>query len=490
VRVEALLGSTPSRAPGRVALDDGKRTITYGELAQVVRHEAEFLNATGGLRFALLADNGCGWAISDLALHHLHLLNVPLPEYFTAAQQQHVIDDAGIDILVTDRPAYVREHWPRFERAGLSPASGLHVFRYRAARARHHIPAGVTKITYTSGSTAQPKGVCLGEATLDCVSRSLAGALGPVGVQRHLCLMPLSTLLENVAGIHAALRAGASCIVPPVSECGISYVKLDPRKLLATLNETGPESILVVPELLRLLVRAAQDGVALPSSLRFIACGGATVSRALLEDATAAGLPVYEGYGLSECGSVVCLNTPAAARRGSVGRALPHVRVRIDARGQICVSGAVMSGYLGDAAERAQAEVETGDLGEIDSDGYVYVRGRLRSAFITSLGRNVSPEWVERELSHERAIRHAVADGESRPAVAALVSPARVDTSVEDIERAVARANTRLPSYAQVRHWVRMPEEPSPANGLLTANGRLRRDSVLARFGCLLQAAS
>lgn len=476
--------------PGRVALDDGRRTITYGELPQVVRHEAQFLRATGGLRFALLADNGCGWAISDLALHHLHQLNVPLPEYFTPAQQHHVVDDSAIDTLVTDRPEYVREHWPQFGRIGISPASGLHVFRHATAQVRHRVPAGVTKITYTSGSTGQPKGVCLSEATLDCVSRSLAGAIGPVGVMRHLCLMPLSTLLENIAGIHAALRAAATCIVPPGSASGMSYRSLDSRKLLATLTETRPESILVVPELLRLLVRAAEDGVALPSSLRFIAVGGATVSRSLLEEAAAAGLPVYEGYGLSECGSVVCLNTPAAARRGSVGRVLPHARVRIDRQGQICVSGAVMSGYLGDEAGQAPFEIQTGDLGEIDAERYVYVRGRLRNAFITSLGRNVSPEWVERELAHERAIRHAVADGESRPAVAALVSPARSDASGEDIDRAVARANTRLPDYAQVRQWVRMPEEPSLANGLLTANGRLRRESVLARFGRLLEAAA
>jgi long-subunit acyl-CoA synthetase (AMP-forming) len=490
MQIDALLGSTPGRAPGRVALDDGNRTITYGELGAVVRHEAEFLRATGGLRFALLADNGCGWAIGDLALHHLHQLNVPLPEYFTPAQQHHVVDDAGIDVLVTDRPEYVREHWPHFERAGRSPASGLHVFRHAATRARHRIPAGVTKITYTSGSTAQPKGVCLSAATLDCVSRSLAAAIGPVGLRRHLCLMPLSTLLENIAGIHAALRAGASCIVPPGGACGMSYGSLDPRKILSMLADTQPESLLVVPELLRALVNAAQDGGRLPASLRFVAVGGAAVSRSLLDGAAGAGLPVYEGYGLSECGSVVCLNTPGAMRRGSVGRPLPHVRVRLDADGQICVSGAVMSGYLGDDAEQAPAEIATGDLGEIDSERYVYVRGRLRNAFITSLGRNISPEWVERELSHEGAIRHAVADGESRPAVAALLSPALDDASGDEIERAVARANTRLPEYAQVRHWVRMPEAPSLANGLLTANGRLRRDYVLARFGRLLGAAS
>jgi long-subunit acyl-CoA synthetase (AMP-forming) len=100
------------------------RVITYRELPEVVESDAEFLRATGGLRFALLAENGCGWVISDLALHHLHRLNVPLPAWFTPAQQRHILDDAAIDTLITDRPAEVLERWPEFRLVGLSPASG------------------------------------------------------------------------------------------------------------------------------------------------------------------------------------------------------------------------------------------------------------------------------------------------------------------------------------------------------------------------------
>jgi long-subunit acyl-CoA synthetase (AMP-forming) len=271
---------------------------------------------------------------------------------------------------------------------------------------------------------------------------------------------------------------------------GMSYGALDPQKLLRTLATVQPESIVLVPELLRLLVRAAQGGYKLPSTLKFIAVGGAAVSRSLLDEAAEIGLPVYEGYGLSECASVVCLNTPDATRRGSVGRPLPHVRVRLDEGGQIRVSGAVMSGYLGDEEQRTPLEIATGDLGEIDNEGYIYVRGRLRNIFITSLGRNVSPEWVERELSHEPAIRHAFAYGEAQPSVTALLSPARPGLEAAAIEQAVSRANARLPDYAQVRRWACMPETPTFANGLLTANGRLRREQVLARFGPLLQHAS
>lgn len=491
MEIESLLGETLRVAPARIALDDGVQTLTYNQLAAFVADEARFLRATGGVRFAVLAENGCPWVIVDLALHHLGQLHVPLPGFFTRAQQDHALDNAGIDTLVTDNRQHVLEQWPEFRPLAQSPFSGLYVLRRGVEReAPRAVPAGVSKVTYSSGSTGEPKGVCLTGAAQNCVSRSIAAAVGTLGVKRHLCLTPLPTLLENLAGAHASLRAGATCIVPPGSVTGVDYGALDPKKLLATITGAQPESLILVPELLRVLVRARQAGHTLPGSLKFVAVGGAAVSRTLLDEAMQLKLPVFEGYGLSECASVVCLNTPAASRAGSVGRPLPHARLRIDEKGQICVRGAVMSGYLGDSPREQPFEVATGDLGEVDDAGFVYVRGRLKNVFITSLGRNVSPEWVERELAHEPEIRHAFVYGEAQPNVSALLSPSHPALSTATLEHAVSRANARLPDYAQVRRWVCMPEAPTLSNGLLTANGRLRRERVLERFGGLLQAAS
>jgi long-subunit acyl-CoA synthetase (AMP-forming) len=487
VQIESLLGDTPRAVPGRVALEDGARSITYSELGTLVTQEAQFLLAHQGLRFGLLADNGCAWAIADLALHHLHRLNVPLPGWFARSQLRHVVKDAGIDTLVTDRPGDALEICPEFRVLAVSPISGLSVLRRELdAETRPPVPFGTAKVTYTSGSTAEPKGVCLSTATLNCVSRSLVHASATLGIRRHLCLMPLPTLLENIAGVHAALRAGATCVVPPLSQVGMSFGALDPQRLLETLVRSQPESIVLVPELLRLLVRAAQSGMRLPTSLKFIAVGGATVSRSLLDEAADARLPVFEGYGLSECGSVVCLNTPEHQRRGSVGRPLSHVRVSLDKAGQIIVEGAVMSGYLGDPPQQGPNRITTGDLGEIDEDGFVYVRGRTRNIFITSLGRNVSPEWVESELAHEPVIRHAIAFGEAQPAVTALLSPAKPDVPTDAIQAAVERVNARLPAHARIGRWIRMAEPPSFSNGLLTANGRVRREQALAQYRTLL----
>lgn len=486
MRIEALVGSAPRVVPERIALDDGTRTVTFGELAALVNGEAEFLRSTGGLRFALLADNGCGWVLADLALHHLNRLNVPLPRYFTESQLRHVIDDAGIDTLLTDGEL-ASGSFHEFACLGRSPVSGLQVFR-RDVADRPWVAADVTKVTYTSGSTGEPRGVCLSAATLDCVTRSLVAATAELHITRHLCLMPLPTLLENIAGVYAALRSGATCLVPGSAASGMSYGSLDHQKLLSTIARSQPQSLLLVPELLRLLVAAARAGFAVPKSLKFVAVGGAVVSNELLEEAAQAGIPVYEGYGLSECASVVCLNSPQAHRRGSVGRPLPHVKVRVGSGGQLFVAGAVMSGYLGDSRSHGLREIATGDIGEFDSDGFLYIRGRMRNLFITSMGRNVSPEWIERELTQQAGIRHAVAFGEAQPTVSALLSPsAGMDDAA--VESAVQLANRRLPDYARVHRWFCMPEPPTFENGLLTANGRLRRDRVLALHARSLRVA-
>ncbi len=471
----------------RHALDDGRQAVSYDEIEGIVEEEGDWLAARGE-RFALLADNGVSWAVADLALHRRSLPCVPLPGYFTPGQLQHALDDSGIDGLLTDDPSGMREWLQGWTSAGISGRTGLALFRRRLDEAqRTALPPGTTKVTYTSGSTGTPKGVCLGAGQLEAVARSLAHASASLGIERHLCLLPLATLLENIAGVHAPLLTGATCLLPPATETGMSHAGPDVPRLLACIDQARPQSLVLVPELLRLVVTAVECGWQAPRSLRFVAVGGAPVSLALLSRAEAAGLPVFEGYGLSECASVVCLNTPAARRIGSVGRPLPHARVRVGDDGELFVSGVTMHGYLGDPPRRPDAEWATGDLGEIDADGYVHVRGRLRNVYITSFGRNVAPEWVEREVVQQPGIRNVLVHGESRPYAVALVSAA-ADEDDSGIDRSIAAANARLPDYAQVRRWARSPEAFTLENGLLTSNGRLRRAAILERHGALLDA--
>ena len=484
--LQAALGCNVDHA---IAVDDGRTRLSYGALRDAVCDARRSFTAIPARRFVLLADNGVGWVVADLALHLERLPNVPLPAFFTDGQLRHAIEDAGIDALLTDDPQRAARLLPHWVDRGTLRAVGLEV-RLRPDRHSEHasLPAGTVKVTYTSGSTGTPKGVCLGAPQLEAVARSLVEATRALDIRRHLCLLPLPTLLENVAGLYAPLVAGATCVVPPVCTDGPNRGHLDARQLLDRIAAARPDSLILVPELLRMLVTAIDSGWTAPPSLRFIAVGGAPVAPGLLARATAAGLPVYEGYGLSECASVVCLNTPEARREGTVGRPLPHVQLRVDERGELHVRGATMLGYLGEAPHVPGAELATGDLGTRDPGGFVRVHGRLRNVYITSFGRNVSPEWVEREIGAEPGIGQVLVHGESRPYAVALIVPAGPTSDASVIDHAVATANLRLPEYARVRRWARVPAKFAAEDGLATGNGRLRRDAIVGRYGWLLES--
>jgi long-subunit acyl-CoA synthetase (AMP-forming) len=343
------------------------------------------------------------------------------------------------------------------------------------------LPAGTVKITYTSGTTGQPKGVCLEAKAMLAVATSLWQASQPCSIQRHLCVLPLATLLENIGGLYAPMLAGAVVELMPMAEIGFSGTsEFDDQRFLSALHRSQPNSLILVPQLLLMLVTAAEHGAAQPASLRFIAVGGARVSARLLRRAEALGLPVFEGYGLSECASVVCLNSPARRRIGTVGQPLPHVEVRIGEAGEVLVRGPRMLGYLNEAAPAGEF-LDTGDLGHFE-DGFLVLHGRSKHQFVTAYGRNVNPEWVEAELVQQSPIAEAWLYGEALPANVAVLVPRRDDIPDSVLHAAVAAVNEGLPDYARVHHWLRAAEAFTPANGLATANGRLRRAALLDRY--------
>jgi long-subunit acyl-CoA synthetase (AMP-forming) len=480
--LEALAGF-PAGVPTVV---DDRGGISAPDFLAAVAKDSHWLAASGAGRVALLAGNGRAWAIADLALLSSGRVAVPLPHHFSDRQLRHAVDSAGVSAVLTDDPARLQRLGLGFSPAGLSRGSCLQWLTRKLAGDAPPLPSATAKITYTSGSTAEPKGLCLTRATLETVAGSVADVGRSLGIRRHLSLLPLATLLENVAGMYAAWMSSASCHLHAEVPTAIGAGTVAPARLLDSIGRHQPDSLILVPELLRILVSGAEARWQAPPGAKFFAVGGACVSRELLERAAAAGLPVFEGYGLSECGSVQCLNTPAANRLGSVGRPLPHARVRIDARGEIHVGGTVMAGYVGQAETAAGAEIATGDLGEMDQDGFIYVQGRIKNVFINSFGRNISPEWIERELTQEAAIGQAIACGEARPWVVALVTPSHPNVPHADLETAVERANARLPDYARVARFA-VPAEPfSVGNGQLTGNGRPRRDRIQERHGHLL----
>lgn len=197
----------------------------------------------------------------------------------------------------------------------------------------------------------------------------------------------------------------------------------------------------------------------------------------LIKHARQLGLPVYEGYGLSECSSVVALNSLDADKPGSVGRPLPHGQVTIASDGEIMVSGSAMLGYLG-SNEPTPEQIATGDLGHLDDEGYLHITGRKKNVQITAFGRNFSPEWVEAEAQLCPAIARIVVFGDGQPANVALIQP--LPGKEADLPRQIAGLNQRLPDYARLHHWLPVALDQHP--GLLTANGRPRRNEIYQHF--------
>lgn len=471
--------------PARMALVDETVALSYGELLAAVNYAADKLKALKPHVVGLLADNGIPWAIADLAALVCGISIVPLPPFFSPAQLAHLLISAGIDCVLTDQPE-------RFAASGLVESATTRPFYGELAavsfRARiDHAPAlpeGTQKITFTSGTTGNPKGVCLGVAELETTADSLRIASAATPDDRHLCVLPLATLLENVGGIYAPLLAGASACLPRLASVGLGgSSSLDVGRLIQALTAWRASSAILIPQMLQALVGAGHTGTPLPASLRYVAVGGAPVSAALINAATDLGLPVYQGYGLSECASVVAVNRPGANRVGTVGRLLPHVRVDFAEDGEILVRGVRWRGYLDHAPYPVPGEnaIATGDLGYLDTDGYLHLTGRKKNIFITSFGRNVAPEWVESELVARPPILQAAVFGEGRPFNVAVIFAAPDATQIA-IDRAFDAANLTLPDYARVRAWIRAAEPFSAVNGLATTNGRLRRDALFAAY--------
>ncbi|VXC45117.1 Long-chain-fatty-acid--CoA ligase [Pseudomonas sp. 8BK] len=451
-----------------IALREGDRQLSYAQLLSEVELCSTQLLALGARRVALALDNGIDWVLWDLAVLHAGLVCVPLPGFFSSSQQAHVLDSAGIDCLIS-----AQAHSGFFQ-----AAPGLYLRSVAQPPAVH---AGTCKITYTSGTTGQPKGVCLDIATQLAVAHSLVQASASCRVERHLCVLPLATLLENIAGIYAPLLAGARIELMPMAQVGLlGASQFDLPRFLTALGQAQPNSLILLPQLLLALVSAAERGLPVPDSLRFIAVGGGRVASQLLQRADALGLPVFEGYGLSECASVVCLNTPENRRIGTVGQPLPHLQLRLGTDGEVLVKGPRLLGYLGEPCPDAEW-LGTGDLGHFDGQ-FLLLHGRKKHQFITAFGRNVNPEWVEAELVQQLPIGQAWLHGEALPGNVAVLVPRFAHISDQQLAEAVTTANQALPDYARVHHWLRATDPFSTSNELATSNGRLRRTALLNHY--------
>jgi long-subunit acyl-CoA synthetase (AMP-forming) len=466
--------------PRQMAIRDELGQLDYEQLIHEVNRLSVQLK---GERIGLMTDNSVAWACLDLAIMSRGVVCVPMPNFFSADQLRHLMVDADLDEIITDQPKRLAELLGDSSSSDIRVANHeLSVFHRMPTASRPLLPAGTIKVTYTSGTTGQPKGVCLSARTLTEITRALSDAVVAKESDCSLSLLPLSTLLENIAGVYVPLWSGALAQVPSLSSCGFAGSSgLDIGKLFANLVWSKPSSVVLVPQLLKAIVGGISAGLPMPESLRFVAVGGAPVADSLLQDARALGLPVYQGYGLSEAGSVVCLNLPGASREKSVGKPLPHLRVAVQSDGEIIVSGPVHLGYLGAETNTRQTDWSTGDLGYLDQEGYLFLTGRKKTAYSTAFGRNVSPEWVEAALTGQYRIAQAALFGEGQPFNVAILVP-NGDVTSHELAHAVHSVNQHLPDYARVAHWIVAKQPFTPANQLMSPSGSIQRQRVYSEY--------
>jgi len=463
-----------------IAISNDSIKITYGELITQVTQLADELKEKNITQLGLYADNGPEWIIADLACHLAGITIIPLPLFFSEQQLAHTIKSCGnISALLTDRSEAAALFFDTETTSQLNATKLMLIENNNVGTAQ--IPAQTQKITFTSGSSGTPKGVCLSIEQQLNVANSISAAIAINNV-RHLCLLPLTTLLENVAGVYGPLLRGGEIIAPSLADIGIegSTVK-DPIKLLSTISKTQPSTLILVPELLMLLVTAIDKGWKAPSSLKFIAVGGAKVSKELIVKAREHNLPVFEGYGLSECGSVVSLNLPNKDLVGSCGLPLAHLTTEIK-NGEIIVKGNSYLGYINEPESWNQKIIRTGDQGYIDAEGFVHIQGRIKNILISSFGRNINPEWIESELLANPLLSQVIVLGDGRPFCSALIATRSTDTSYKEIFNWINAVNIRLPDYARIKNWYRLTTPLQNKDGLLTENGKPKREAINTHF--------
>jgi len=471
----------------RPALHDGRRAWSAVQLDEAVAEAGRTLAAADARVLATVLDNGAAFVALDEAAQQRGIVHVPLPQFFSAAQMQHALQAAGVDTMLVAAElatAWSALSWKPVEVAGAA------LLQARLPSAAVALPAHTAKISFTSGTTGAPKGVCLSAAALQRVAMALVEAMAPLHIERHLNALPFAVLLENIAGLMAPRLQGATVISLPLGELGLTgSSSFDAALFQAAVQRHQPHSLILLPQMLRAwcseLVRSGQRA---PASLKLVAVGGAAVGAPLIRAAQALGVPACEGYGLSEGASVQTLNLPGAERPGSAGRPLPHARLRMADDGEILIAGSLFSGYLGDAAPVGEWW-PSGDLGHLDAEGYLHVSGRKKNLLITAFGRNVSPEWVETVLRSHPAVLQAVVFGDGEPALSAVLWPTRAEAEDAALQAAVDAANAGLPDYARVARWTRGRAAFDLHTGLATANGRPQRGAIQQRHADALGLA-
>jgi len=454
------LGHHALTRPDAIAFRDDRAALTWAGLAGRVAGMARRLE-DAPRTVAIALDGGIDYVTADLALALTGRRQVPLPFFFSREQRAHILNESRAGAVIAADPA---------------PFAGLAVKVIAPGDAASDLPEmpgmrdGAERVIYTSGSSGRPKGVVIGARQLGASIAALARVVAAGPGERHLSVLPLAQLLEQICGICLPVLSGAECVMRRDATRAVLGGPVE--GLSRAMAEVRPTTSVLAPGVLaRWCDLLAREGSRAPDSLRFVAVGGAPCAPGLIKAAQAAGIPAHEGYGLSECCAVVAMNRPGDNMPGTVGRVLDGLDVRI-IDGEITVAGpTVMNGYLG--GPPAPARWHTGDLGRFEA-GRLVIEGRKDALLITPEGRNISPEWIEARVSADpRVALAALGLRDDDAALVLVVVPAGQVSAAE-----IAAHLEDLPAYARPQSVIfAEPSEP----GLIRPAGTPDR-GVVARL--------
>jgi long-chain acyl-CoA synthetase len=433
------------------------RARTWREIDDDVAQWAAALTRVGvkpGDRVIQIAENRYEWIIADLAIHLAGGVHVAVHATLSGPQMAFQILDTGAQIVllsglaVAEALSQANVEWPPNVRfysyesiqttiAGrrlqswndaVSQSAGTAHPTGQPVGTAH--PTDLATILYSSGTTGEPKGVMLSHGNL--ASNALATDLLflPGESDVKLCWLPLSHIFARTCDLYCWIVRGSELVLAESRET-----------ILANSQQFRPTLINGVPYFFDKVHRhvASQGGsndeqterlkAAFGGRLQMACSGGAPLADATAEYYGRHGIPLVQGYGLTESSPVISVSTPRAYKTGSVGRPLKGVEVKIAADGEILTRGPlVMLGYwkqpqaTSDAID-AEGWLRTGDMGHVDEDGFLWITGRKKELIVTAGGKNVAPAYLERLLAEDPLILQALIVGDRRNYLAALIVP-------------------------------------------------------------------
>lgn len=454
------------------------RSWTWREIAaDVARYAAALtrLGAKPGDRLIQISENRYEWIVADLAVHLTGAVHVAVHATLSGPQMAFQILDTGAQLVllsnatVADELSKAQVEWPAGTRFfSFEPvnrmmgghrveswheavdAQSVRSFESLAAEAVERTrPDDLATILYSSGTTGEPKGVMLSHWNLASNAIATDGLFLPGESDVKLCWLPLSHIFARTADLYCWMVRGSELVLAESRDT-----------ILANCQQFRPTIINGVPYFFdkvhrHVVSQGGSDGeqtkrlqAAFGGRLMFACSGGAPLADATAEYYHRHGVPLLQGYGLTESSPVISVSTPRAHKTGSVGQPLDGVAVKIAADGEVLTRGPlVMLGYWKQPKATAdtidtEGWLHTGDMGRLDEEGYLWITGRKKELIVTAAGKNIAPAYLERLMCEDPLILQALVVGDRRNYLAALIVPNPDTLRSEIAERGIAAASS------------------------------------------------